>query len=365
MIQRRGTRSLALLLGIGSLLLLAILLGSVCVGATGTLSPSAALGGIARMAGLSSEGMGEAAPLASEAGRLQLIVELRVWRALTAAGVGAALGLSGGLIQGLFRNALASPSLLGVSGGAALGAALAIAAIGGYGILDREFSPGALFVPLCSFVGALATVSLVAYLSTSGGRTSVPTLLLVGIAVNMCVAGAFAAIQSLTLKDFEVSRAILAWTFGTLEDRSSHHAAIVWAAVALVAAAVPLVATELDLFRGGEADAESLGVHVGRVKTLTLVCAALCASAAVSVAGQIAFVGLAVPHLVRLLAGASHRRVLPLCVVGGALFLLGADLLQRALFGASTLQPGVLMSLFGGPFFVFLLVRHRREIGAW
>ncbi len=356
MSARSRARPLGLLIAVGCAVLCAIVLGSICVGSSGTIGPASVVESLAHALGF---GAGLDDP------RQALIVELRTWRALTAAGVGAALALSGGLIQGLFRNGLASPSLLGVSGGAALGAALAIAVIGGYGILDRDFAPSALFVPLCSFAGALATVSLVAYLSSSGGRTSVPTLLLVGIAVNMCVAGAFAAIQSLTLKDFEVSRAILAWTFGTLEDRSAHHAAIVWAAVAIGAACLPFVATELDLFRGGEADAAALGVHTSRVKLVTLISSALTASAAVAVAGQIAFVGLVVPHLVRLIAGPSHRRLLPLCIVCGAIFLLGADLLQRALFGSATLQPGVLMSLFGGPFFVLLLVRHRREVGAW
>ncbi len=348
-------RGMGLWFAILFVILLAVVLGSISIGSTGTISSAQVCKGLAHACGW---GTGLADP------RTEIIVELRAWRALTAAGIGAALALSGGLIQGLFRNGLASPSLHGVSGGAALGAALAIAVIGGYGILDRGFSPSALFVPLCSFIGALATVSLVAFLATSGGRTSVPTLLLVGIAVNMCVAGAFAAIQSLTLKDYEVSRAIMAWTFGTLEDRSSHHAAIVWAAVAIGAATIPFVATELDLFRGGESDAAALGVRTSRVKIVTLVIAALTASAAVAVAGQIAFVGLAVPHLVRLIVGTSHRRLLPMCVVAGALFLLGADLAQRALFGFA-LQPGVLMSLFGGPLFVILLVRHRREVSAW
>lgn len=356
MSQASRSRALPATLVFAFALLLAIVLGSICVGSSGTIALGDVLG---TLAGAFSESGDASDP------RLEQIVLLRTWRALTAAGVGSALALSGGLIQGLFRNGLASPSLLGVSGGAALGAALAILAIGGYGILERDFAPSAMFVPLCSFAGALATVSLVAFLASSGGRTSVPTLLLVGIAVNMAVAGAFAAIQSLTLEDFEVSRAILAWTFGTLEDRSAHHALIVWSAVAIAAACLPFVSRELDLFRGGESDAAALGVRTGQVKLLTLCLAALTASAAVAVAGQIAFVGLAVPHLVRLIVGPGHSRMLPLCIVAGAIFLLGADLAQRLLFGAATLQPGVLMSLFGGPLFVFLLVRHRREVGAW
>jgi iron complex transport system permease protein len=298
----------------------------------------------------------------------QTIAELRIWRSLTAAFVGAALALSGGLVQGLFRNPLASPSLLGVTGGASLGAALAILAFGGYaprGVLEYGGGPATVAVPLCSFAGALIAVLFVAGIAAPHGRLSTPTLLLVGIAVNMCVAGAFAALQSLTLRDWEVSRAILAWTFGTLDDRSGLHAATAGAGLVLALIAVPFVARELDLLQGGEADAQALGVDVLRTKLVGLVAAAVAASCAVAVAGQIAFVGLVVPHLVRLGCERSHRSLLWLCALAGAVFLLGTDLAQRAVLGPAALQPGVVMSLIGGPFFLFLLIRHRREVGAW
>jgi iron complex transport system permease protein len=299
---------------------------------------------------------------------LQTILELRVWRVLTTAGVGAALALSGALLQGLFRNPLAAPSLIGVTSGASLGAMLAILIVGGYApnvVMERTAGLGALLIPVLGFAGALGAVTLVAVLAAPAGRISTPTLLLFGIAVNMCTSGVFAAIQSLVLRDWEVSRSIMAWSFGTLEDRSALHAATVWAGLLAACLAIPLVARELDLFKGGEADAQTLGVDVGLVKLLSVAAAALAAAAAVSVAGQIAFVGLVVPHVVRLLAGSLHRTLLPLSVFAGALFLLGADLLQRLLLGSGVLQPGVLMSLIGGPFFVLLLVRHRREHSAW
>ena len=301
-------------------------------------------------------------------GALQTIVELRLWRALTTAGVGAALALSGGLIQGLFRNGLASPSLLGVTGGASLGAAFAILLVGGYApamVLEASAGPASLLIPVFGFLGALGAVALVAFLASSRGRIRVTTLLLTGIAVNMCIAGVFAAIQSISLENWEVSRAIMAWTFGTLADRSALHAATVWTGLVLASLAIPFVALELDLFRAGEEDARALGVDTGRVKLIALAAASLAASAAVAVAGQIAFVGLVVPHLLRIVVGSGHRALLPLCTVGGGVFLLGTDLAQRALFGEAALQPGVVMSLVGGPFFLLLLVRHRREVGAW
>ena len=341
-------------------ILVVLILLSVCQGATGFVQPGDALRSMAA-ALLGTETSNGADPV------LDKIVALRLWRALVAAGVGGALALSGGMIQGLFRNGLASPSLLGVTGGAALGAALAIVILGGYGprgVMEQGTSV-AFWIPAFGFAGAMATVTLVALLASTGGRTSVPTLLLIGIAVNMAIAGVFAAIQSWSLKDWEVSRAIMAWTFGTLDDRSGEHAAVVWGALALASCAVPFIAVELDLFRGGEADAQSLGVHTGRVKLISLCAAALAASAAVAVAGQIVFVGLVVPHLVRILAGSAHARLLPLCVLGGAVFLLGAEFFQRLVFGEGVLQPGVMMSLVGGPFFMFILIRNRKELGTW
>lgn len=301
-------------------------------------------------------------------GAAQTIVELRTWRALTAAAVGASLALSGALVQGVFRNPLAAPSLLGVTGGASLGAALAILALGGFaprGVIEQSQGLATVIVPAASFAGALAAVLFVALLAAPRGRLSTPTLLLVGIAVNMCVAGAFAAIQSLTLRDWEVSRAILAWTFGTLDDRSRLHAATAAAGLLLALAVVPFVARELDLLAGGESDAAALGVDVPRVRLAALAAAALSAALAVAVAGQIAFVGLVVPHVVRLVVGSAHRPLLVLTPLAGAVFLLGADALQRAALGEGVLQPGVTMSLIGGPFFLFLLARHRREVGAW
>ena len=344
----------ALLTGLLGLLLVL----QVRSGPLGTLSPGQVLRGLGSMLGL-----GE--PLE---GGLQAPVRLRLFNALTAAGVGGALGLSGALLQGLFRNGLASPSMIGVTAGAALGAAVAIVLIGGYGpglYFTQDAGLAPVLVTAAGFGGALGVGFLVLALGSAGGRVSVPTLLLVGIAVNTCVAGAIAAIQSLTLGDDHIVRAIMSWTFGTLDDRSPYHALLVWGGVSLAFLLLPFVAVELDLFSGGEEDAEALGVHVGRVKVLTLLGAAIAAASAVAVAGQIAFIGLIVPHLVRLVCGPAHRALLPLSLVGGAVFLVGADLVQDALFAGTNLQPGVIMSVVGGPFFLALLLRNRRAVTGW
>ena len=300
----------------------------------------------------------------------QSIVRLRLWRALVASGVGASLALAGAYLQGLFRNGLASPAVVGVTAGSVLGASIAIALIGS-GFRASELLPGGpgLLSPALvtgfAFVGAVGVSWIVLSLASTGGRLSITTLLLAGIAMNTLIAGLIAALQSITLADYEVSRAILSWTFGTLEDRSGWQVALVWIGLVGAAGVMPFVALELDLFAGGEEDAVALGVDVQRVKVIVLCAAALATSAAVAVAGQIAFVGLVVPHIVRMVCGSSHRVVLPLSLLFGAVFLLSCDLLQRTWLAGAGLRPGVLMSLIGGPFFLVLLVRYRRLLSSW
>lgn len=347
-----------------------LVLLSVRVGVTGVLDLSQTLQGVGAALGLG-------APLEE---RLQIIVELRLWHALTAAGVGAALSLSGVLIQGLFRNGLAAPSVIGVTGGATLGATAAILLMSGYGpafltSLGDAHEPAlatlrhagllTFLVPAFGFIGAVAVVFLVAGLSSRAGRFSVPTLLLTGIAVNTCIAGVLSLVSSLLLDDWDVSRAIFVWTFGTLADRSIYHVLTVWSGLALAVAVVPFVAWELDLLAGGEEDASSLGVDVKRVRLLSIGAAALAAASAVAVAGQIAFLGLVVPHLLRMLCGARHRALLPLAIPGGAVFLVGIELLNHALLARHALRPGVVMSLIGGVFFLCLLAFNRREVDQW
>jgi iron complex transport system permease protein len=352
----RGRRApllgLALLLSLPPLLLLSLRTGS-----TGTLGLDVLLRGCR-----AALGGGDALP-----GALQTIVELRLWRTLTTAGVGAALALSGALLQGLFRNALASPSVLGVTGGASLGATLAILVLGGGAplLLAVDGRGAGLLVPLCAFAGAAGAVTLVMLLAGAGGRISAPTLLLTGIALNSVIAGVLALLSALALRDWEISRAILSWTFGTLDDRSPEHVVTIACGLLLALLVVPFVAWELDLLQSGEEDARALGVHTLRVRVLCIAGSSLAAAAAVAVAGQIAFVGLVVPHLVRLVAGRGHRALLLLAPLAGAAFLLGVEWAQRAVLGDRALPPGVMMSLVGGPFFLALLLWQRRELDTW
>ena len=351
------SRAVAVVLAVA---LLALLLLSGLRGSTTSFTPAEVRQGFAALLGL-----GE--PL--EPGR-QLILELLIRRTLVAAGVGAALAYSGALLQGLFRNGLASPSILGITSGASLGATLGIMVVGGYAggidLLDQAAKHSPLLVTIGGFLGAVSIAVLVTAIGGGAGRISAPTLLLVGVAVNFCVAGILMALQAwLVENDWQLAEAVFHWSFGNLKDKSWTQVGMVWVGALIAAGTIPFVSRELDLFGGGEEDAEALGVNTLRVKLVVLAAAALAASAAVAVAGQIAFVGLVVPHLVRLITGPSHRSLLPLSLLAGAVFLLGTDVAQRLLLGRELFKPGVVMSLLGGPFFLMLLLQRRREVRTW
>lgn len=343
-----------------TVLLLALVWVSCLRGVASVFSPASSLRGL-----LATFGSAQALP-----GNEQLVYELILRQTLVACGVGAGLAYSGGLLQGVFRNGLASPSVLGITAGASLGATLGIMVVGGYtggmALLDQAAKHSPLLVTASAFTGAFGVALLVAAIGGGAGRISVPTLLLVGIAINACIAGILTALQAWLMDaDWQTAEAVFHWSFGNLKDKGWTQVGLVWSGVAVAALALPFVARELDLFAGGEEDAEALGVNTVRVKVVVLLCASLAASVAVAVAGQIAFVGLVVPHLVRLASGSSHRHVLPLCLLGGAVFLLGTDVAQRFVLGRDVFKPGVLMSMVGGPFFLFLLLQQRREVRTW
>ena len=305
----------------------------------------------------------------------QLIAAGRLMNALTAVLVGAALGLSGALLQGLFRNDLASPGLIGVTSGAALGAMTGLVIAGGMldgfrgdglGVMPAAIEHSPIFVTALSFVGAMFVALLVTVLGSRGGRISVPTLLLVGVAINACLGGALAAAQDILLREeWHLAQALFSWLFGSLTDATEAQVAVAAVGLGVALLSCPFVAHELDLFAGGEETARSLGVATTRTKVLVIAAASLAAASAVAVAGQIAFVGLVVPHVLRQLVGTRHGTLLPLSALGGAVLLLGAETLNIGLLGGSALRPGIVLSLIGGPFFLGLLLRRRREVSLW
>lgn len=287
----------------------------------------------------------------------ELIVgQIRLPRSLLGLAVGAVLALSGVAMQGLFRNPLADPGLVGVSSGAALGAALAIVTGSLWGGIPEALGP--YLLSLCAFVGGLGVTALVYRLGRHEGQTSVATMLLAGVALT-ALAGA--AIGLLTyLADDATLRTLTFWNMGSLNGASYARLWPLLLVLVLVACWLPRRAAALNALLLGESEARHLGFEVERLKRELVFCTALGVGAAVAAAGLIGFVGLVVPHLLRLLVGPDHRILLPASALAGASLLLLADLLARLLLAPAELPIGIVTALLGAPFFLYLLVRERR-----
>jgi len=284
-----------------------------------------------------------------------ILSAVRAPRVLVAALVGGGLAMGGAALQALFRNPLADPGVLGVSSGAALSAVVAI----NFGWA----AVSSLALPVAAFVGAGAASLLVMRMAAREGRLSLATILLAGIAVNaLCGAGVSAVITF--ARRYEALRDIVFWMMGGLDARSWQHVAMVLPAAAVGTAGLMALARDLNVLSLGTHEAQGLGVDVGRTRWAVLALVALLAGAAVSVAGVIGFVGLVVPHILRLLLGPDNRRLLPASLLGGATFLVLADLVARTMARPVELRVGLVTSLVGGPFFLFLLHRHRARIEA-
>ncbi len=280
---------------------------------------------------------------------------VRLPRVVLALLVGASLGCAGALMQGVFGNPLAEPGVIGISAGAAVGAVAAIA----FGLSFL----GNWTVTAAAFVAGLVTVSLVYLLSRSGGRTEVVTLILTGIAVN-AFAGALIGL-SVFFADNSAITQITFWQLGSLSQATWPKVLAVLPCALLGLLVAPLSARKLDLLALGERPARHLGVDVERLRITMILVVALLTAAAVAVAGVITFVGLLVPHLLRMAAGPGHRFLVPGSALGGGLVLVSADLAARTTAAPAELPLGVLTALFGSPFFFWLLRRTRRKQGGW
>ncbi len=283
-----------------------------------------------------------------------VVMDLRLPRVATGILVGAALAVAGAAMQGLFKNPLADPGLVGVSSGAALGAVVVIVALG------EVFAPWRpLLLPLAAFAGALAATLVVQRLATYEGRTTTAMLLLAGIAIN-AIAGAGLGLAAFFSTDQQL-RDLTFWTLGSLAGTDPR---ALWPAAVLMGIAVlglPLLARVLDACLLGEREAGHLGIDVERAKLLLIALVALGTGAAVAACGIIGFVGLVVPHLARLLVGADHRWLMPVSALLGAALLLTADIGARLLVLPAELPIGILTSALGGPFFLALLLANRRR----
>ena len=283
-----------------------------------------------------------------------VLFELRLPRVLMAAMVGGMLALAGAGYQGVFRNPLADPYLLGAAAGAGVGATLAIIATSG----DRGYS-----VPVAAFAGAMAGVFLAYALGTTAGRgggSGAATLVLAGVAVSSFLSAVQTFLQQARAEELQ---RIYSWILGGVGGADWYQLGLV-APYALVSTVVLLAHGRLlDVLGVGDEEASSLGVAAGRVRLVVLAAASLATACAVAVSGLIGFVGIVVPHIVRRLAGGSYRIVLPLSLLGGAAFLGLADLVARSVVAPGELPLGVVTAFVGGPFFVVVLRAVRREVG--
>ncbi len=283
-----------------------------------------------------------------------ILLVARLPRVLLAALVGGSLALCGAVFQAMLRNALATPFTLGVSAGGALGAVLAIK-IGVTGVI---WGIGGL--PAAAFAGAILTVAAVWWLARSNGRLPANVLLLSGITINLFLSSVILFIHYLA--DFAESYQMVRWLMGGLDIVDIR---VVWRVlpfVVLGAGALLWRARDYNVLSLGDEAAAALGVDVAALQRLTFLAASLLVGAVVSAAGPIGFVGLIVPHLVRLISGPDHRLVLPISFLFGSSFLVACDTVARTLIAPAELPVGVITAVCGGPFFLWLLHRRREEL---
>ncbi|OLP62395.1 iron ABC transporter [Xaviernesmea oryzae] len=289
-----------------------------------------------------------------------IILDIRLPRALLGLLVGSALAVSGALMQGLFRNPLADPALVGVSSGAALGAVTMI-------VLGHALMPwlppalSLLALPLAAFLGGLASTLLLYRIATSGQVTSVATMLLAGIALGALSSAATGLL--VFIADDRQLRDITFWTLGSLAGATWQKVAIA-APVILVALGISsILARGLNALTLGEAAAFHMGFSVQRLKIGAILCVAAATGAAVATSGAIGFIGIVVPHLLRLVIGPDNRYLLPASALLGAALLLGADMISRLVAAPAELPIGIITALAGAPVFLAILIRGRGRLG--
>lgn len=343
---RRG-RAVTLFVGLA----VALVVVAVLAAGIGQLQipPTEVLGSLLRRLGI------DAGAQATHPSTDAALWTIRFPRVVMALLVGAALATGGALMQGVFGNPLADPGVVGVSSGAAVGACAVIA-------FGWTFA-GSWTVAVLAFVGGLLTTLLVYATARDGGRTQVVTLVLTGVAVN-AVAGAALAFLTF-VGDTQAREQIVFWQLGSLNGTRWPYVAVVAPVVLLGVVGAVATARKLDLLALGERPARHLGVDVERLRVVCIVLVALLTAGAVAFCGIIGFVGLVVPHLVRMVVGPGHRVLIPASALGGAVLLVAADLVARTAVAYADLPIGMLTALCGGPFFFWLIRRTRRTAGGW
>jgi len=288
-----------------------------------------------------------------------VIYDIRLPRMAMGVMVGAALAVAGAVLQGLFRNPLADPGIIGVSSGAGLGA-VSMIVLGGTVLAPATLALGIYALPVAAFAGALATVLVLYGIATRQGRTSVATMLLAGIALG-AMAGAFTGVLVFMADDRQL-RDLVFWQLGSLAGATWTKIGGAGPIIALALLATPFLARGLNAFALGEATANHLGIPVQRFKYMAILAATAATGAAVAVSGGIGFIGIVVPHLLRLSIGPDHRYLLPASALLGAILLLLADAVARTVVAPAELPIGIVTAAAGAPFFLWILLRKRSVI---
>ena len=285
-----------------------------------------------------------------------IIQSIRLPRVLLAALVGALLACSGAVMQGLFRNPLADPSLIGVTAGASAGGSLMIVFTAStVGLMSSLW-----LVSIGAFVGGVGSVYLVYALATRGHTTSVATMLLAGIAITALVSSLTGTLEFFA--DNDLLRRISLWKMGGLDGASYARLSVLFVVAIVFFAIIPRYSDTLNALLLGESEARHLGFNIENSKRVLIILVAAVVGTCVAVAGTIAFVGLVVPHIVRLMIGPNHHRLLPFSALAGAVLLLLADMLSRWLVSPAELPVGLVTAVVGAPFFISLLI-HRFDYG--
>ncbi|MEM9969648.1 MAG: iron ABC transporter permease [Pseudomonadota bacterium] len=303
---------------------------------------------------LSPTGLVEASP------RDTLIVwDIRMPRMLIGVLVGASLAVSGAVMQGLFRNPLADPGLIGVSAGAGFGAVSAIVLGSLLPIVLRD-SVGYYLVPLAAFFGGWVTTIVLYAVATRGGRTSIATMLLAGIALA-ALTGALTGIIVYYATDDQL-RDLTFWGMGSVAGANWNKFWTAFPMIVLCLVVAPFLARALNALALGEAAAEHLGIHVQKMKRIAILTVAGSVGASVAVTGGIGFIGIVVPHLLRLVHGPDHRGLLVNSALLGAVILLFADAVARTVIAPAEMPIGIITAIIGGPFFMWILLRNRNVV---
>jgi heme transport system permease protein len=289
-----------------------------------------------------------------------VVKDIRLPRVVLGALVGAALAVSGAVMQGLFRNPLADPGIVGVSAGAGLGAALFIV-LGNAALAPVMAVLGIYAIPIAAFIGGLITTLLLYRIGTRGGITSVATLLLAGIALG-ALTGAMTGLLVYVADDQEL-RDLQFWGLGSLAGSNWDKVTSAAPIILVMLLSVPFLSRGLNGLTLGEAAASHIGIRVQRLKNIAIILVAAATGASVAVSGGIGFVGIVVPHLLRLTIGPDHRYLLPACALLGACLLIGADTFARTIVAPAELPIGIITAFVGAPFFLWILLRKRGLTG--